>query len=394
LLTNAYVADSFPDPTNAAHVLALASADGSAAIALYESNDGGLTFSGPRYSPPAMADFDLTGVEIAQTSPQTIYLTTSAGVGTGPFVIRSLDGGANFELIDLVATVGGNVLRIAAVDPTRAQRLYLRVLSSKGNDLLAISDDGGATLRLPVQVTGRMSAFLRRADGTLLIGARQGSSFISRDDGKTFVKWTGAPHLRALGERAGALFAAADNTVDGYAVGRSSDGGASWTPLLRFDQIKGPLQCGQLQSVCAGPWELLKARLGIGSPPLADMAMTSSSPDSGMPSSLDSGVPAESTPDLAAAMGTPSDPGMASSPTGCGCEVGQRHDQRHSVTGIGAILAMGAALAMRSRRQRRLRTRMASPCSCPTKRRPCTDPAQLRRAITASRRFASRARGG
>src|SRR5439155_14463158 len=32
------------------------------------------------------------------------------------------------------------------------------------------------------------------------------------------------------------------------------DDGASWTPLLHFRDVRGPLPCGDLPAVCAGPW--------------------------------------------------------------------------------------------------------------------------------------------
>jgi hypothetical protein len=63
----------------------------------------------------------------------------------------------------------------------------------------------------------RMTAFLRRSDGALIVGAANGTSFISTDQGVTFVPWFNPPHLRALGERNGILYAVADNYLDGYA---------------------------------------------------------------------------------------------------------------------------------------------------------------------------------
>jgi hypothetical protein len=67
--------------------------------------------------------------------------------------------------------------------------------------------------------------------------------------------------VRALGERAGVLYAVTNNWVDGFAVATSTDKGAHWTPMLRFDQIAGPLAC-QAQA-CAATWETLMDTLGI-----------------------------------------------------------------------------------------------------------------------------------
>src|SRR6185369_4588983 len=117
-----------------------------------------------------------------------------------------------------------------------------------------------------------------------------GPSLRSTDGGHTFAPWAGAPHVRALAERDGVLFAAADDLQDPFAVGRSDDGGAHWTSLLRFRDITGPRACGQLPARCAQAWETVRQRFQP-----ADMAPSS---------------PA----DLGGSVNTP--------PRGCGCALG------------------------------------------------------------------------
>ena len=108
-----------------------------------------------------------------------------------------------------------------------------------------------------------MTAFLRRSDGALIVGATRGQAFISTDQGAHFAPWPNAPHLRALGERNGILYAVTDNYLDGYAVGRSINQGATWEGLIRFEQLTGPKSCGDLPTICAGPWQALRQLLGI-----------------------------------------------------------------------------------------------------------------------------------
>ncbi len=108
-----------------------------------------------------------------------------------------------------------------------------------------------------------MTAFLRRSDGALIVGATRGQAFISTDQGAHFAPWPNAPHLRALGERNGILYAVTDNYLDGYAVGRSINQGATWEGLIRFEQLTGPKSCGDLPTICAGPWQVLRQLLRI-----------------------------------------------------------------------------------------------------------------------------------
>ena len=67
--------DVFPDRANPARVFAIALP--AAAVdpvgSVYRSLDGGLTYEGPVFSPPAAATG--TGVETAFSSPQTVYVT-------------------------------------------------------------------------------------------------------------------------------------------------------------------------------------------------------------------------------------------------------------------------------------------------------------------------------
>ena len=60
---------------------------------------------------------------------------------------------------------------------------------------------------------------------------------MSHDDGATFQENRAVPGVLALAQRDGILYAAADNFADGFALGASSDEGATWQPVVRFDQI-------------------------------------------------------------------------------------------------------------------------------------------------------------
>jgi MYXO-CTERM domain-containing protein len=257
-----FLTDAFADPATAGHLYALALIPeaGGSVSALFESRDDGRTFADPIYR--GGAGVFLTGVESALTAPGTLYVTGFDFRAKEPMLARSRDGGRTFDMKSLAPILGTGEVRLAAVDPADAKIIYYRVLDVDG-DKLAISRDGGETARVALALTGEMTAFLRRADGTLLVGTRLEGAFRSTDGGATFAPWPEAPHLRGLAERSGVIYAVADNAVDPFALGSSTDG-RTWTPLLRFQGICGVLACSAaVRDTCAPAWARLVQLLGI-----------------------------------------------------------------------------------------------------------------------------------
>jgi hypothetical protein len=251
------VDDVFADPSDAMHVLAIARVVGDAGTAgntrLYSSSDGARTFGDFLYNPASGQV--LTGVEVAASDPKTVYLTMYSN-GPHPFIARSDDGGGSFNVIDEGA-LGALFPRLLRVDPANPQRAFFRLGGTDG-DALGITTDGGNTIALPLTVQGQMSAFLLRADGTILVGDNTNHAWRSTDGGQSFTAWPVTLHLRGLAERGTRLYAAADDVIDGAALWQSDDGGDTFTPILHFRDILGPLQCGRVPSTCAAPWIALQ----------------------------------------------------------------------------------------------------------------------------------------
>lgn len=322
--------DVWPDPTDASHVFALgfAAAPGNRYVSsLFPSRDGGRRFGAPLFE--ASGTDYLTSVENARSAPGTVYAVLYSQVEKKSSILHSSDDGLRFGVFDTAASVGPTLLRIAAVDPAAPRRLYLRAEDPGGTDRLIVSDDGGETLRVALTLSDRMTALLRREDGTVLVGAADGSAFRSRDGGRSFSPWPGTPHLRGLGERGGRLYAVTDPARDGYALAVSDDDGASFRALLRFDQLCGPLECVAL--ACKVPWDVLAATLRItppdtcfSSPPPPDLAVT--------PAPVD------------AALVPPVAP-----PSGCGCRLATG-TQPPSPSGLALLLVLSGGLVRRRRR--------------------------------------------
>lgn len=254
LLGGTLVLDAFPDPTDPMRVVAIANAgmtDGPSAHVVLESEDGGATFTRMLYA--AAAGDLLTGVEIARSDSQTIYVTVSSGAMFLPRLLRSTDGGAHWTSIDLQASLGVSSIRLIAIDPEDAQRIFLRV-SDANQDQLALVEQGGASVKTVLTATGgRLAAFARLPSKTVLVAGAVGANsqpalFRSTDGGGTFAPVPNPPHLRALAGRGTQVFGAADFQMDGYALGVSTDDGLTWNQMMRFDQVSGIKSC--VKDVC------------------------------------------------------------------------------------------------------------------------------------------------
>jgi hypothetical protein len=265
-LATANARDAFADPTNPARVFVVGAQPAAHILpsSVYRSDDAGLTF-GPELD-TAPVGGDMLGVESSASDPGTVYLAMYGTMGAVPGLLEPLlghssDGGAHWTASTLAPSLGANSFRIIAVDPTNPLRLFLRVVESFG-EKVAVSSDGGQSFTEPVAVNEQFTAFVRLPSGTLLLGGSNGGkgvAFRSTDGGASFQpiplppadasgKQPAAPHLRALAERNGKLYGAADNFIDGFALGVSSDEGVSFQPLLIFNQVKRIKPC--LQETC------------------------------------------------------------------------------------------------------------------------------------------------
>jgi len=187
-----------------------------------------------------------------------------AGGPPPPELARTADGGATWRAIDLTAALGPGTVRLVAVDAADPNQVFLAWSNADGEALVATAD-GEVTAHKVLIPAGVMKAFLRLGDGTVLVAAQDDSEgralarlYRSRDGGATFEEIAKPPHVRALSERAGVLFAATDNFSEGYAIGVSTDQGDTWRPLLAYEDVHGILPCAKssCQETCASEVQL------------------------------------------------------------------------------------------------------------------------------------------
>jgi hypothetical protein len=329
-VASGFLYDLFVDPTSGDRVLAVANPNDEtpARVHVFESLDGGMTFPSSLYE--AELGLDISGLEVPFADPSILYLTwASSKVGMlRSGIIRLRDHGASVETFDHFDTLGGDPLGIATVDRRDARRIFLRAFGNE-RDRLAISEDGGVTVRVALEVNRSLAGLVQRADGTLFAAARDlngGTLHVSHDNGKTFEAPLPGPRFRALAERAGRLYAAADEATDGYALAVSDDDGKTWQPILHYRDVVRVKSCAgaSIAPACTGTCMRL-AFLNLFQPAVCG------------PASLDAGV--DASPDAAA---------PEPSRSGCGCALGGRRGGGSSA----AVLALALAISCRCRRRR------------------------------------------
>ena len=247
--------DAFVDPTNQNRVLAIVakSADVGSIYTVVESADAGTTFPQLRYT--AAAGDHITGVEIARSDPQTIYLTLTSGAAYTPKVAVSNNGGTSWTLHDLSTSLpaGTYSIRLVAVDPTNPDKLILRV-GSGASEALAISTNSGASAATPLTFPGGVfTAFARMPSGSLIAGGVVGTTNVgyrSTDGGASFPPLPAVPFtFKAMSARGTTLYAALDNMTDAFAIETSGDEGMTWRPLMRFNKDVDGGATGYLQAI-------------------------------------------------------------------------------------------------------------------------------------------------
>lgn len=250
------------------------------------STDGGATFT-PRGT--ARDGILVETIEVSDARPQRVYATAAVLEPRGFVLLRSDDGARSLREIPFSRNdIEGAYL--AGLDPADPDGVWVRAPlrgdgGAGGPTALLYSRDGGEHFDEVARTTGPMLGFTVKPDGTVFYGGP--------DDGL----WRGRPgafarvadvQLLCLRWHDGALYACANHLRTGWAVGRSEDNGASFSPLLRFDALRPPTSCaaGTLgAAVCPGRWSVIRATLvpdaGAVQPPRDAGSFTPPTPSGG-----------------------------------------------------------------------------------------------------------------
>ncbi|NJM91021.1 MAG: hypothetical protein HC863_01760 [Myxococcales bacterium] len=270
----------------------LAAASDNDGSKIYRSTDDGMTFA--QASPPFRNFDSWNSLAVAGPAGGRVYVSgirLALGQPKKFLLYRSLDGGTSFVETKLpnVATASLNaILFIAGVSPTNPDVLYARLTEADGmtGEELFRSADAGETWTSILKRQDSLAAFVVRKNGDLIVGTPSSGALRSTDQGATFSPLTGAPHLNCLIESADqTLYGCTQNygaEGDDAAVMKSTDG-VTWSKVLRFQDIRGPVACAagtvQKDTCEAMEWCATKDQLGITSTAIDCAA----APDGGAP---------------------------------------------------------------------------------------------------------------
>lgn len=207
-----------------------------------------------------------TSVEVAASDAHRMYVTASRGVrpnGTASLFVSTNDGAAWTERPIPIDSAAEEIAFVAAVDPARADRVYVRTSGASGKSRLFVTDDAGEHFRVAYS-GGPMLGFALSADATTVYlgGPEDGLMAASAND-LHFAQRTALP-VGCLAVSGPRIYACV--VQSSVLLASSDDDGASFEPLFRLPDLRGPLACppSAKTASCGVEWSGLKDRFGIG----------------------------------------------------------------------------------------------------------------------------------
>src|SRR5262249_24751786 len=146
---------------------------------------------------------------------------------------------------------------IAAVDPTNADRIYVR--AGVQTSRLFVTDDAGKTFRVAYQ-GGPMLGFALAPGEVYLGGPNDGLEAATSTD-LLFTRRSPIP-VGCLTASGALLYAC---VVQSKVLVAAASDATTFTPLVRLDDIRGPLACSR--GACDAAWNDLRQRFGIDATP-------------------------------------------------------------------------------------------------------------------------------
>jgi MYXO-CTERM domain-containing protein len=193
----------------------------------------------------------VTTLDVAPSDPQRFYVSAFRGDGsarTASLFVSTNGGGAWTEYPTPFDAAHESATYIAAVDPTNADRVYVR---SEGASRLLVTVDGGKTFQVPLSLNDEMAGFALSQDGsTVYAGGPNVGLYSAAAADLKFTPvlqqlpdgGTHAIHVQCLAMHGADLWACSDEP-SGFVAGVSQDGGKTFTAKLHLTTILGPLSC-------------------------------------------------------------------------------------------------------------------------------------------------------
>ena len=285
-LAGQQITDIVVRPDSPHRVLALAATPSSSADAgnvsqVYLSTDDGKTWAS--LGTPIDPTVSVSTIDVSATDPNRIYVSANRNFNAArtASLFVSEDNGTTWAEHPVpsfnppipcadqpsMQCPSEDSIFVAAVDPTDADRVYVRSngiagTDTSGNSRLYVTTDAGKTFQiaktfaLPAQqqgtfiVTGEMLGFALTADGsTVYIGTKEtGLWSAPKGDTLTFTQVNPGIRVQCLAARKTSsgqdeLWACADE-FSGFVFGKSTDKGKTFTPMMAtVTSMAGPIAC-------------------------------------------------------------------------------------------------------------------------------------------------------
>lgn len=302
---------------------------------LWETKDNAATWQLAGVDMPA--DFLGLTLDAAPTDPNRVYVSGRFGKPAYAGAIERTDNrGKTWQTLLIPGSNDLALPYISAIDPQNPDVVYVRLDANK-TDQLVVTKDGGATWANIFTSTGNLLGFAISPDGsTIAVGGDTDGLWMAPSSTLEFTQ-VSKLSTRCLTWTTAGLYACADEFVDGFAVGVSTNQGKTFKPVMHLQELCGPLACGATTnagSVCPDAWGATKLSIG---------GATCDGESTGTGATTGAGTGAGAT--------TSSSTGSSSSGgSDGGCSVGAPARAAGAV--IPGLVLAGAALARRRRRGR------------------------------------------
>lgn len=302
---------------------------------LWETKDNAKTWTVAGVDMPV--DFLGLTLDAAPGNSQRVYVSGRYGKpGYEGAIERTDNRGATWQKLLIPGSNDTSLPYIGGIDPQNPDVVYVRLDTPKA-DKLVVTKDGGATWKDVFTGTGNLLGFAISPDGaTVAVGGDTDGVWTAPASTLAFTQ-VAKIGTKCLTWTAAGLYACADEFVDGFAAGLSTDQGHTFTPVMHLQVLCGPLECAATTTsgaTCPDAWGATKLTIGGAT---CEGSTSSGSTGAGTSSSAGAGT-------------TSSSSGGSSSSSDGGCSMSAPAAAGSVVPGL--ILA-GAALARRRRRARR-----------------------------------------
>lgn len=296
-------------------------------------------------------DFVGTTLDVAPSDSKVIITSGQIGKG-GPGVLQvSSDDGMSWVKHDIPGTDIDHVPYIAAIDPNDPMKIYVRLTGAQG--VLLVTANGGGSWTTVFTGQGILKGFALAPDGSSILagGETDGIHQISTADfSETQISMV---HAQCLVWTDNAIFACGPEAKDGFTVGKSVDGGKTFTPLNLLACVRGPLECDPATDVgmaCPAVWPATAELLDITSCAMGTGgAGGAGGAGAGVGGSGGAGESSSGSSSSASSSGAGGGPGSTDGNGSCGtCGVGSTSGKPLG----GIVLALGGAMSLIRARRR------------------------------------------